>query len=410
MDIFMARQPIYDITKQVHAYELLYRQDKKNAVSEDDSEGEAVQSLVPNVIESFGIGNITGGNHAFIQFDKELILEDFPRAFDRDTVVVEVLRDIAADKEAMRKVSELSTRGYTIALKDYVEDERLDAIMKYINIIKIDFSCADENVITLVSEKFKGKKELLAAKISTEEQFAKAVRHGFEFFQGAYFTKPRIKQGKNLSLRATSYSEMISEMGKLSPDFISLSQTIRSNATLTFKLLQHANTMKFIQKERVSSIHMALVNMGMNEVRRWVLLMLAQEFGNDKQTELVKMSFIRAIFLERLAFRSSIEDRINEVFLMGVLSMLDAIAGMSIDVLVEEIPIAEDIKSALKGETVNPFSELLNFVKAYEGGYWDEIENNIEKYNFDRDSISKIYLECVINAELVFNNKTMATQ
>ena len=153
-----------------------------------------------------------------------------------------------------------------------------------------------------------------------------------------------------------------------------------------------------------------MVNMGINEVRRWLLLMLAQEFGNKKQVELIKTSFIRAIFLEKLAMNSSLEERINEVFLMGVLSMLDAISGMDIVDLMKEIPIAEDVKAALVGAEKNAFSELLDFVRAYEEGYWDQIEDCIGQYNCEKSNISKLYLECVINAELVFNNKRMATQ
>lgn len=410
MDVFMARQAIYDISKQVYAYELMYRQDKNKVWPESFEEGPASENPVPDMINSFGIENITGGNQAFIQLDKDLVLQDFARKFDRDAVIIEVPGTMLNDPEAVRKMAALSTRGYTIALSGQVIDGAIDTAMKYADIIKVDFSKAGEEEISFLSETFAKKKEMLAVKIHTEADFARAVEYGFGYFQGAYFTKNRVNQGKNLSLTATSYSELIAEMGKLSPNFLSLSEMVRSNATLTFKLLQHANTMKFIQKERVTSIHMAMVNMGINEVRRWLLLMLAQEFGNKKQVELIKTSFIRAIFLEKLAMNSSLEERINEVFLMGVLSMLDAISGMDIVDLMKEIPIAEDVKAALVGAEKNAFSELLDFVRAYEEGYWDQIEDCIGQYNCEKSNISKLYLECVINAELVFNNKRMATQ
>ena len=140
-----------------------------------------------------------------------------------------------------------------------------------------------------------------------------------------------------------------------------------------------------------------------------MLLMLAREFGQNEQCEYIKMAFIRAIFLEKLAQQTILKDRMNEVFLMGTLSMLDAISGHSIDELLQQVPLKEDVKAALKNQEDNPFSQILNFAKAYEIGDWDEIEDKVKKYNLKKENISKTYLECVINAEMIFNDKSMAT-
>lgn len=409
MDVFMARQPIYDVMQQVCAYELLYRADQNNAYAKGVAGETATSNLVADAIEVFGLESITSGNRAFINFTKELLLDDLPLLLDPGEVVIEILEDTVVDDEVIEKLAHLKSEGYLLALDDYVGDEAFDPILKYMDIIKVDFELNDNEALKKFANRFKGKKKLLAEKIETEEEFARAIGYGYDYFQGYYFSKPKMMKSKSIKLNAAAYASIIVELGKLEVDFNSLASSIESNVLLTFKLLQHANTMKYIQKERVTSIQHALINMGLNEVRRWMLLMLAREFGQNEQCEYIKMAFIRAIFLEKLAEQTILKDRMNEVFLMGTLSMLDAISGHSIDELLQQVPLKEDVKAALKNQEDNPFSQILNFAKAYEIGDWDEIEDKVKKYNLKKENISKTYLECVINAEMIFNDKSMAT-
>lgn len=411
MDIFMARQPIFDIVRQVYAYELLYREDHRNAFSGNVDGNSATSYLVSDAISVFGLDNITNGNLAFINFTKDLIMGGMPKLLDPNAVIIEILEDTIVDEPFLEAVMELRRLGYRIALDDYVGEQHFDDLLPLVDIVKVDYLGTTKEEIRRIADMHRGKRILLAEKIETEADFQEAIAYGFTYFQGYYFSKPKLIQGKTLSLTASAYASIIVELGKLSPDFNSLTRVISNDPTLTYKLLQHAATTQFIQRERVTSVQMALVNMGLDAVRRWILLIIARNFTSDKQTELVKTSFIRAIFLEKVAMKSgALADRINEVFLMGVLSMLDAISGFGLDELLEQIPIADDIKRALKDEEENEFYDLLTFVRAYERGDWDTIDQNIEQYNFEKESISTIYLECVINAELVFGKRAATYQ
>lgn len=409
MDIFVARRPIYDLIKQVCAYELLYKEDKENYESAEIEENSPKSKGVADAIGIFGLDNITNGNRAFISFTKEAILGDLPLSLEPDGIVIEVSENMEMGDEVIKKLNMLRTRGYMTALDSYKGDKKLDPILKHMDIIQVDFFSVEEEAIGEIANRLGKNKNLLASGIETEEDFAKAIRLGFTYFKGHYFSKPKIEKGKTVKLNAMSYGEIIAELGKLSPDFVSLSKVIGSNPDLTFKLLQHANTLRFIQKERVTSIHSALINMGINEVRRWILIMLAMEFSKDKQLEIIKTSFIRAIFMEKIAAYTSFSDRANEVFLMGLLSMLDTISGVSIEKLVEEIPVNDDVKKALTGEETGDFKRLLDFAEYYEQGYWELIDHMIKELSLSREIVSKTYLECVIMSEMIFRKKTIAS-
>ncbi|MDO5095900.1 MAG: EAL domain-containing protein [Peptostreptococcaceae bacterium] len=405
MDVYMARQPIYDAVKKLSAYELLYRADENNRFASDVSGDEATSILVSDAITVFGINNITNGNLAYINFTKQLIMDDFALLLSPDEVVIEILEDTIIDDEIIQKLAELKKRNYKIALDDYTGDERYDSIMEFVDIIKVDFRAVDRIKMAEIANVYKKQgKVLLAEKIETEEDFLLAIQSGYELFQGYYFSKPKMLKGRSVKLDASGYATIIVELGKLDPDFKSLSEAIKVNPNLTYKLLQYVNTLKFAQKMTVSSIQMALVTMGLNEVRRWILLIMAREFSYNKQDELVKTSFIRGVFAEKLAQKTQdLSHRSHEAFLLGVFSMMEAISGISTEDLMREMPLNDDVKGALHGED-NSFRRLLNFVENYENANWDEIVKDLEHYNVDRESVLRIYLECVVYADMLFSN------
>lgn len=112
MNVYLARQPIYDAVRKLSAYELLYREDETNRFSGSVNGNAATSILVSDAITVFGIKNITNGNLAYINFTKQLILEDFALLLSPDEVVVEILEDTIVDEDILQKLSELKQKGY----------------------------------------------------------------------------------------------------------------------------------------------------------------------------------------------------------------------------------------------------------------------------------------------------------
>ncbi len=405
MDVYLARQPIYDAMRRLSAYELLYRESEKNHFSGNIDENKATEFLVSDAITVFGLKSITNGNRAFINFTRQLLLNGFALMLSPDEVVVEILENVAIDEDVIMQVAELKDRGYTIALDDYTGDPQFDDIMRYVDIIKVDFAANDRAKLVEFSERFgKSKQKLLAEKIETEEEFLFAVQNGYELFQGYYFSKPNMVKGTSVKVDASGYTTIIMELSRMEPDFNTMAKAIRINPGLTYKLLQYINTLKFMQRQPVTSIQMALITMGLNEVRRWILLIMAREFALEGRDELIKTAFIRGVFAEKLARRvDEMQPRAHEAFLMGSFSMMDSITGAMMSDLLGDIPIADDVKEALLGEQ-NNFRQLLDFVSNYENGNWEEIYNHLVTYKLDRESVIRLYLECVVYTDLLFNN------
>lgn len=403
MDVFIARQPIFDNSKNLIAYELLYR-DSEGATAFGNVDGSyATSALVSDAITVFGLDNLTNGRPAFINFTKKLIMNDFAYLCNPDEIVVEIVEDVLVDDVFVTKIKELKEAGYKIAIDDYVGDESFDALIEYADIVKVDildmpFKRREEIAAQIAS---KGK-ILLAEKVETSEDYEHAMLNSYTLFQGYYLQKPKTMSKKSIHVHHGSYLELIRELSKADPDFNVLTNGVRKNVGLTYKLLQHINTLRYFKYFRVKSIRMALVTLGLDEVRRWILLMMAKDMGQKSNEELVKMAYIRGIFSEKISLKTRFKHRSNEIFIMGMFSLMDAVAETDLKAVLRDMPLERDVLEALLDRDSH-IGFILDLAKSFERGDWDRIAEICEGYELDQEEIGKLYIDCIMYADSIFD-------
>ena len=110
MDIFLARQPIFNIEKQVYSYEILYRSGYTNSFDGTDGNKASV-SVIVDTFQTFGIENLTNGKPAFINFTEDLICEGVATLFPKNFLVVEILETVEPSEEIIEKCILLKKNG-----------------------------------------------------------------------------------------------------------------------------------------------------------------------------------------------------------------------------------------------------------------------------------------------------------
>ncbi len=130
MDVYIARQPIFDKSKKLFGYELLYRQNEENRFSGQVDGAQATRAVLSDAITVFGLENLTNGKPAFVNFTKDLVMDDLILLTNPQDIIVEILEDADIDEEFVEKVSDLKRRGYTVALDGFNGSERFDDLIK----------------------------------------------------------------------------------------------------------------------------------------------------------------------------------------------------------------------------------------------------------------------------------------
>lgn len=402
MEVFVARQPIFDENMKVIAYELLYRESEKNFFNPDMDSSKATSILLVNSYFSIGMEKLTEDTMAFVNFDKNLIESGIPLMFDKGKIVIEILEDVIPDRTFIRKIKNIKNQGYMVALDDFLHDCPHKELIDEVDILKVDFMKNTRYEIQEIAKRYSGgKKYLLAEKVETREDFNYAKKLGFTSFQGYFFSKPLIVRGKKININRINYVRLFEELSKEEPCYINLSKIVEIDAVMSYKLLRLINS-KFSFVGEVKSIKHALTILGLEETKRWVSLVMVQDLSVDKPKIILKTAIFRSKFGELISLASSYSCMRYEITLMGLMSILDTILGVPLREALGYLPLSENItRGLLRGEGV--LGTINELIQNYEKGDWDRVNSLAEELGIDRNILPKIYFNAIEWTDELFN-------
>ncbi len=351
MDQFIARQPILNAHKKLYAYELLYRGAKHYALG-NVSGNRATTSVLSSVFLTKDIKEISGHRPCFINFPQKLLEEMIPASFPKSQIVVEILEDVKPTEKVISACQRLHKAGYTIALDDFVYDRKLEPLIELAHIIKIDIRMTPlDTIVRTLNLLSQHKVKLLAEKVENLEEFEKASKLGFTYFQGYFFCKPEHIHIKELSANKASLLALLAEVTKKKTTIEKLRKIIATDLAITYKLMKFLNSAYFYRLQEVKTVKHAIAYLGEKELRRFIMLMIISELCEKKPSELVRLVLVRAKFCELLGEASPHVSDASELFIMGLFSLLDTMLDVPMKGILENLPVSNKIKDALLLQT-----------------------------------------------------------
>lgn len=344
-EVFLARQPIFDVRQNVYGYEIFYRSSEMNCF--DNTRGDiATAATLINTFVTFGIDNLTNQKPAFINFDENYIIDDVPAIF-KDQLVVELLETPDTCDILLDKCKALREKGFMLALNNFVFRPEYEPLLDYANIVKFDFKTLSDEDVSNIVFRFSKKPNLifLAEKVETHEELESAKRIGCTLFQGYYFGKPIMHQTSSLQSLNTVYFNLMNAVSRNEIDFNAVTGLILQDMSLTYYLLRLVNAPAFGMIKKVSSVKHALVVLGEKEIKKWISLIVLSVAGQDKPGELVQVSLLRARLAEQLSKKTSLRANSEHFLLAGLFSLLDVILDRRFDQIVEEIYLPDSVKN-----------------------------------------------------------------
>ena len=395
MEIFLARQAIYDRSNKVGAYELLFRNSNSNAFMGDVNEERATIKLISNC-SAIGLSNLTNGKKAFINFPKGVLLKDTICLLDKDDIVVEILENVLPTKEVIEYLTELKEKGYVLALDDVVVRHNYKEFKNLIDIYKIDFigtTKADRSILVQTLRKINPNAKLLAEKVETEEDYKEALKDNYSYFQGYYFSRPTMISAKDISARNVSCFNLMVEL--LSPEFDSdkIESIIKSDVAISFKLIKFLNSAKFAFFQPISSIRHAMLLLGQKELKKWLALVIISEMQTKSDEEITNNTIIRSRFCELISEIVN-PKKTSIAFIVGLFSNLDLLMNRDMEDIILEIPLDGEAKGALLGQE-NEMKEILDLVRAYEKMDMKNVDVCSAKLSLDKKILIELYIQSI---------------
>ena len=378
--VYLGRQPIYGCSREIRAYELLYRHAAGDTTARVlDGDAASAQVMLQAFLE-IGLPAISSEQPVFINHTRALLLLD--PILPADRCVVEILEDVVADAECLAAVQHLKSLGYRIALDDFVFTEPYRPLVELADFIKLDYRALGDRGFAEQVDLLRGcRARLLAEKIESEAEFRWCRRLGCQLFQGYYLRKPEVLAGRRIPSNRLSVLSLLTECANLESSANVIAGIIARDAPLTYGLLRLANSAMYRRRSEIRTPAQAVTLLGMDYVFRWATL-LALAGNDDCPAGYLEAALMRARMSELIAPLHNCPP--HEAYIAGLLSTLDTVLNAPLTDLVPPLPIDSRYKRALI-EREGSLGGVLDAVIAYEGGNWlaDESASALQRSFWD---------------------------
>ncbi|WP_100658647.1 EAL and HDOD domain-containing protein [Alteromonas flava] len=394
MFAYVARQPIVDTEKNVFAYELLFRNGEQNCFPEINAD-EATSKILTGNHLSLGIEEVSCNKTAFINFHQDTLLYRFPTSLDANVVVIEIVETVKVTKELVSACKHIRDLGYKLALDDYDLDPKWDPFLPFVHFVKIDIQAvSSEQVAEKLPALKETKTKLVAEKVETLEEFEQYKALGFDYFQGYFLARPEIVKNKQMGASKLSLLELVAVSSSATFDYDKVNEVLQRDVGLSFMLLRFINNPLFNKRNKITSLRHALTYMGEIEVKKFIALLALANLSEGKPIELMHMSLVRAKFCELISLLLKERENPPTGFLTGLFSLIDTILDQSMQSLVEKLPLADNVKSALIGNE-NLLRACVNVARAFEVGNWPAVARFSKQYGIEQTVIHRFYNEAM---------------
>jgi c-di-GMP phosphodiesterase len=359
----VARQAIYDSRLRLVAYELLFRPMSDSGVQLRDADAATARVLM-TAFSDVGLDKLVGVHRAFVNVPYAFLTAGLCRSLPTDRVVLEILEDVQVDRDVIEVARGLVAEGHTLALDDFVFRDGVEELVALAGIVKLDVLALDRVELERQIELLRPfGVVLLAEKIEAAEQIGELREMGFEYFQGFALQRPTTVRARTTGADKAVLVQILSDLQDPLVTASDLVGAVGRDPSIAYALLRILNSAHLSLERKVTSLHQALVLLGVDGLRNWTTMMVMSRLAAGSP-EALSGALIRAKMCEICAAQCAGAPA-PMAFTAGLLSALPGILDRDLSDLVAELALAPELRSALV-DGAGPAGQVLAWVLAYE--------------------------------------------
>ena len=371
-EVFIGRQPILDKDQVLAGYELLFRPTKENS-ARVDSETAATTATADVVCKAFaelGLSNVFGQARAFVNVDALFLESDLIELLPRDIVVLETDVAAFADPALLARCQELKARGYAFSISGITDvDDRLWPLVDLATWLKINVDGLPGDRLQMAARALgTTRRTLIAAHVESQSQMELCRLLGFHLFQGYYFAKPVIVEGRTLEASTQGLLRLIKLVADEADPAV-LDAVLRTEPALVINLLRLTNSVGVGARTRITSVRHAITVLGRRQLQRWLQLLIFSRGASIDlaRNPLLQLAALRGRFMELLVEKllPGEKELRDPAFLTGLMSVVPAALGMSMTDVLAQIAVGNDVRLAL-AHREGPLGELFALTERYD--------------------------------------------
>lgn len=390
--IYVGRQPVFDCSMNLRGYELFYRsEDSTSSALFQDSEEATQEVIQSSYVAPFM--DMQKSSFLMINFSFQGIRNRAPFALPPARTIIKLSGHLEKNPERIRILTELKDEGYQVAFDSGIMD--CGKWGELADICIVDALDPQIDKIMARAEKInQAGLKLMAKRVETRECHEVLKQAGFSMFQGFFFQKPETVKGTNLSAHQVMRLKILQLLQTPDPDLDKLADILEKEVSLAYRILRYVNSAHFSIPVKIRSIRHALSYIGFNHLKMLLELFLIRSITpTAKPSELPFTSALRGRFLETLAREhAAFKNQADSLFMLGLLSLLDAIFDMPMEKVLQGLPLEKDLHNALC-RLDSPYLPWLDLTLAFEDASWEKVDQLVDSLGLNPVLVARNYAQ-----------------
>ena len=403
---YIVRQPIKEPGGKILGYEIMYFGENQ-AFTADNAQASEFASA--DTIYSFLTQNSTKtlkGSLNFMTFTTMLLMKKTPRLFDKSELVIQINDSVIIHPLSMHFVNQFAKEGYKVAVNEFQFAPRYLALLDHTDYIKLNIQSTPELALHNIAEVAHSmQKKCIVTNIETEEQYNKALALKIDGLEGPYVAEKVTTRVHSSAYLQSSFFRLMVAITRDEPDVDEIEQMISMDASLTYNLLKVANSAFFALRHRATTVHQAIMTLGLGQLKQWIYLLSASSGSEAAETateDFLKRSFMRASFCsELIQHAKNMPISKAEAYLMGMFSTLNHLVDAPLEEILEELPVNDVVKAALLKKE-GRCGKLYELVLSYEAANWNAITALAEELGIPNHLLTNVYFNCMENVNALW--------
>lgn len=392
--------PLFDDNMAVKAYSIFSQKDNyflnplKLGTSRLDGAA-LVEGL--ELIKIMGVETLSEDKDIFVPVSNINIFSDVEEQCDapHERIVFLLDNTIPPIDMYVERLKALREKGYRLAIRKIaVSDfENYKEILKLVEYVFLNNKKIAIDKAKIYFGKLYPHIKLCAGNIENMEIYEELkAKGGYQLYEGSFYRVPVTHGDNKIAPLKINYIELLNVVNGENYELQDAASIIGRDPALTISLLKMVNRMTV--NSGITTIRHAAAMLGQKELRKWINTAVVNEFYADKPNEITRLSLLRAKFAENLAEGFGLKAATDELFLMGLFSVLDVILEMPMEEALELVKVSDEIRSALIGKE-GRLASVYDMMEQYENANWQEVSRQLIVKDMDVEMVSRAYRDAL---------------
>ena len=346
-EVFIGRQPIVDAQQKIIGYELLFSSNAQDNSAQIEDDFSAGAQVLINTLSNMGTEWLMGDKVAFINVSEAMLTSEFVELLPPKRIVLEIQGEVTSTPELLERLQNLATLGFQFALHSPQVNADNEALIRLASYVKVDLLKLPLDRLGDIAGKLRQYSlKIIAEKVETLAAYKRCKECKLDFFQGYYFAHPEILTAKVINPAQAMVLDILNKV-RNNADIAEIEKGFKRDVALSFKLLRYINSVGFGLSCEIQSIRHALSILGYQQLYRWLTLLIVTSNEGATPPALMKTAITRGRLTELLGQDLVDRNERDNLFIVGIFSLLDAMLEMPMEKVLEKLTLPENISDAL---------------------------------------------------------------